>query len=71
MAYPLRASKPNTLVRLPCSTILSAELTGSMGGLLLCVEVAADPTGLFAVGAAVENLGPESDGISSNSSDAS
>ena len=51
--------------------MLSAELTGSTGGFLPGVEVAADPTGGFAVGAAVEGLGPESDGISSNSSNAS
>ena len=51
--------------------MLSAELTGSMGGFLPDVEVAADPTGEFAVVAVVEELGPESDGISSNSSNAS
>ena len=51
--------------------MLGAELRSSTEGFLLGVGVAADPTGGFTVGAAVEELGPESDGISSNSSNAS
>lgn len=71
MAQLGSSPKPNGLDAHPCATMLKIELTGSFGGVLVFVEVAPGVPDEVAVPAVTDGSGPESEGISSNSSTAS